>query len=141
VKWLGSTVVDGSLLACVAPFQIFEDAVSHATVAAVERDLTVDGGVYRYRDDTFYGGGRWPVLAAFHGLALAASGREVAALDALEWIASTATPEGYLPEQVGPPLHMARQAEWVERWGHVATPLLWSHGMFLVLADELGIHA
>jgi len=139
VKWLGSTAVDGSLLACVAPFQTFDDVVSRATVAAVERDLIADGGVYRYRDDTFYGGGRWPVLAAFHGLALAASGREAGAHDALGWIASTATSEGYLPEQVGPRLHGARQAEWVDRWGPVATPLLWSHGMFLILADELGI--
>lgn len=141
VKWLGSTAVDGSLFACVAPFQIFDYAVSQATVSAVERDLVADGGVYRYRDDTFYGGGRWPVLTAFHGLALASSGRSAAALDALGWIASTATAEGYLPEQVGPRLHGARKAEWVERWGAIATPLLWSHGMFLILADELGIHA
>jgi isomaltose glucohydrolase len=141
VKWLGSTAVDGSLFACVAPFQVFDEAVSHATVAAVERDLVVDGGVYRYRDDTFYGGGRWPVLAAFHGLALVSSGRSAAAFDALGWIASTATSEGYLPEQVGPRLHVARQAEWVDRWGTIATPLLWSHGMFLILADELEIHS
>ncbi len=28
--------------------------------------------------------------------------------------------------------------EWVERWGPVATPLLWSHAMYITLADELG---
>ena len=30
-------------------------------------------------------------------------------------------------------------AEWVARWGAVASPLLWSHGMYLILADELGL--
>jgi hypothetical protein len=23
-------------------------------------------------------------------------------------------------------------APWVQRWGHVATPLLWSHAMYLI---------
>ena len=32
---------------------------------AVDRgDLDVDGGVHRFRDDMFYGGGQWPLLAA-----------------------------------------------------------------------------
>ncbi|MGH3264328.1 MAG: glycoside hydrolase family 15 protein [Trebonia sp.] len=142
VKWIGSPAVDGSLLACVAPFGVLDPSTAVATLAAVDRDLVVDLGVYRYLDDTFYGGGRWPVLAAFRGLALLSTGRRDEALATLKWIASTATPEGYLPEQVGPKLlHPSRHAEWVERWGPVATPLLWSHGMFLMLAHALGIWA
>jgi GH15 family glucan-1,4-alpha-glucosidase len=141
VKWLGTDAVDGSLLACLAPFDVVGDAVARATLARVEEDLVVDNGVFRYRDDTFYGGGRWPVLAGFLGLTRLRLDRPEAALAALGWMASTATGQGELPEQVsGPLLHPERFDEWRQRWGPVATPLLWSHGMYLVLADELGLH-
>ena len=36
-------------------------------------------------------------------------------------------------------LHPDIAPEWIDRWGPVATPLLWSHGMYLILADELGL--
>ena len=29
--------------------------------------------------------------------------------------------------------------EWTKRWGPVATPLLWSHAMYVTLATELGV--
>ena len=46
----------------------------------------------------------------------------------------------YLPEQVtGHLLAPASYDEWVERWGPIATPLLWSHAMFVTLAVELGL--
>jgi len=35
------------------------------------------------------------------------------------------------------PTHVA---EWLERWGTVATPLLWSHAMFVRLAVEIGVY-
>ena len=28
---------------------------------------------------------------------------------------------------------------WRQRWGPIASPLLWSHAMFLTLASELGM--
>lgn len=140
IKWAGSTAVDASLLAAVAPFGVASEAVAAATVAAVERDLVAGGGVYRYLQDTFYGGGRWPLLAGFLGLAYLRLGRADDAGQQLEWIASTATPEWYLPEQVSDLLLAPdRHQDWVDRWGPVATPLLWSHAMFLTLADELGV--
>ncbi|ETK34075.1 glycoside hydrolase family 15 protein [Microbispora sp. ATCC PTA-5024] len=141
-KWLGSGSVDGSLLACLVPFGLDEpgSAAGLATVAAVERDLVRGQGVHRYREDTFYGGGRWPVLAALLGWVHARTGRQADALAQLAWIASTADAAGELPEQVGDPLlRPDRRDEWVRRWGEVARPLLWSHGMFLILADELGV--
>ena len=36
-------------------------------------------------------------------------------------------------------LHPERIAEWDERWGTSATPLLWSHAMYLTLAHGLGL--
>ncbi|MEW9550219.1 glycoside hydrolase family 15 protein [Nonomuraea sp. NPDC050783] len=141
-KWLGGDAVDASLLACVEPFGLYPAGhpVGAATVAEVERRLARDGGVYRYLADTFYGGGRWPLLSGLLGWNHARAGRRVEAARYLGWMAAQATPEGDLPEQVaGPLLAPERRREWLERWGPVATPLLWSHGMYLILADELGV--
>ncbi|WP_283134565.1 glycoside hydrolase family 15 protein [Rhizohabitans arisaemae] len=141
-KWLGTDAVDASLLACVEPFGLVaaDHPIGVATVTEVERRLARDGGVHRYLADTFYGGGRWILLAGFLGWNHARAGRPGDALRYLRWMAGQATPAGELPEQVsGVLLAPDRHAEWVKRWGTVATPLLWSHGMYLILADELGI--
>jgi len=142
VKWLGSTEVDASLLACVAPFHLVPPGqpLAVATLRAVVRDLDVDGGVHRFRADVFYGGGQWPLLTAFVGWNMLAAGDRVGAAQHLHWVAAQADPDGLLPEQV--PHHLLapeHHQEWVDRWGPVAAPLLWSHGMYLVLADELGV--
>lgn len=51
---------------------------------------------------------------------------------------STATPEGYLPEQVQDHVQSPYMlAHWRQKWGATATPLLWSHAMHVVLTDEL----
>lgn len=141
-KWLGSNAVDGSLPSCIVPFGLLDqaDPVALGTLDVVGRDLDVDGGVHRFAADVFYGGGQWLLLSALLGWNLAAQGDRAGALRHLRWVAAQATPEGHLPEQV--PTHLLHQqsrAEWIERWGTVATPLLWSHGMYLILADELGL--
>jgi GH15 family glucan-1,4-alpha-glucosidase len=96
--------------------------------------------VHRSRADVFYGGGQWVLLAALLGWNLAASGDPAGGMRHLRWIAAQASEEGDLPEQVaGHLLHPETRAEWIARWGEVASPLLWSHGMYLILADELGL--
>ncbi|MES1212246.1 MAG: glycoside hydrolase family 15 protein [Leifsonia sp.] len=141
-KWLGSSEVDASLGALVAPLGIFpaDDAVGAATLDAVDAALNVDGGVHRYLDDTFYGGGQWPLLSCMLGLGFAARGDRDRAFEQLRWAARSANGNGEMPEQVADHLLFPeRRAEWVERWGTVATPLLWSHAMYLRLAVELGV--
>ncbi|MFI6322903.1 glycoside hydrolase family 15 protein [Nonomuraea sp. NPDC050556] len=141
---LGGDAVDASLLACVYPFGLYppEHPVAVATVAQVERELANGGGVYRYLADTFYGGGRWVLLSGFLGLNHAAAGRREEALRYLDWMAAQADAAGELPEQVSDVLLApGRFEEWVERWGSVASPLLWSHGMYLMLADALEVRA
>lgn len=140
-KWFGSRAVDASLAACVVPFALTTPGspLAGATLDAIGRDLDVEGGVYRFRADVFYGGGRWPVLAGLLGWNHAVAGDTAKAWRHLEWIDAQFTDDGDLPEQVeGHLLHPGHRAEWIERWGPVATPLLWSHAMFLILADELG---
>ena len=141
-KWLGSTAVDGSLASVVSPLAVFapQTPIGAATIAAIESELTVDDGVHRYLDDTFFGGGQWPLLSCMLGLAHVEAGNPARALELLRWAASQSTAEGYLPEQVADHLlDPAMVDEWVERWGTVATPLLWSHAMFARLAVALEV--
>ncbi|HEV7713651.1 MAG TPA: glycoside hydrolase family 15 protein [Asanoa sp.] len=141
-KWLGSDSVDGSLPACVIPFGLVDagDPIASATLAKVTADLDVDGGVHRFTADVFYGGGQWLLLSALLGWNLAKAGDRAGAWRHLTWIAEHATAGGEFPEQVPDHLlHPASRQEWLDKWGPVATPLLWSHGMYLILADELGL--
>jgi isomaltose glucohydrolase len=139
VKWLGSSEVDASLLACLIPFELdLPAAVRRGTLDAVEEQLSVHGGVHRYLQDTFYGGGQWLLLSGFMAWNHLVAGNPAAAASYLHWIEAQATAAGELPEQVGHHrLAPERVDEWVERWGPVATPLLWSHGMYLIVAAEL----
>ncbi|WP_417564076.1 glycoside hydrolase family 15 protein [Microbacterium sp.] len=141
LKWLGSTAVDGSLAAAIAPLGFVDphSEVARRTISAIESHLTVEGGVHRYLGDTFFGGGQWPLLSCFLGLAHLAAGDTGRANALLDWAASTATDDLDLPEQT--PGHLiapGMRQEWIDRWGPVATPLLWSHAMFLRLGIALG---
>jgi GH15 family glucan-1,4-alpha-glucosidase len=139
-KWLGTAAVDGSLASCVVPFGLVDGDLADATLDAVAADLDAGGGVHRFTADVFYGGGQWLLLSALLGWNRAARGDHDTALKYLRWIAAQATVDGELPEQVPHHLlHPGSRDEWVARWGPVATPLLWSHGMYLILASELGL--
>ncbi len=138
-KSFGNPVVDSSLLWASVPFGLLapEEPLMVRTVEEIERTLLVDGGVHRYRDDTFYGGGRWILLTAWLGWYYARVGRNEEAARLAAWIEEQADAEGYLPEQTTDVvLDRSRVAEWVERWGSVAKPLLWSHAMYIVLKTE-----
>ena len=120
-------------------------------------------GVHRYAADTYYGGGEWLLLTAWlgwyyavladaHGasglvgrpsLAAGAGAPETLGKDAqptekiaaiLAWIEAQAGADGSLPEQV--PAHLNHPAGfpyWVEKWGPIASPLLWSHAQYMIL--------
>lgn len=142
VKWIGSDRVDASLAAVVGVLRVVDatSPVALATIAQIDEQLAVDGGVHRFLGDTFYGGGQWPLLSCMLGLAHAASGDRDSALTLLRWAAGTVRESGSMPEQVADHLlDPSSVAEWVERWGTSADPLLWSYGMFLRLSSELGV--
>jgi GH15 family glucan-1,4-alpha-glucosidase len=141
IKYEGTDAVDASLLWLALPFGVVtpDDPRMLRTAARIEAELIGPaGGVRRYLGDTFYGGGDWILLTAWLGWWRAVRGDLAGARQLRAWIEETATPEGYLPEQVTTaPQDPAYVVPWVERWGPVATPLLWSHAMYLVLVDEL----
>ncbi|NEN07259.1 glycoside hydrolase family 15 [Diaminobutyricibacter tongyongensis] len=140
VKWLDVAAVDGSLASAIAPLGLVDATSDLAgrTVDIIERHLTVGGGVHRYLGDTFFGGGQWPLLSCFLGLAHAARGDRDRGAELLAWAVATANAQSEIPEQVDHHLIApGMRQEWVDRWGPVATPLLWSHAMIIRLAVEL----
>ncbi|SDC72912.1 Glycosyl hydrolases family 15 [Paenibacillus sp. UNCCL117] len=138
---IGYDGVDASLLWLCEPFRVFETdhPVMRRTIEKIRDDLrTAQGGVRRYSADTYYGGGEWLLLTAWYGWAALARGSREEAEDALGWVASKADPLGRMPEQVPDALSdRSGYEEWTSRWGPPASPLLWSHAMFLVLYNKL----
>lgn len=135
----GDDRVDGSLLWLGVPFGVLPagDPVIEATVDAVRRDLAPGGGVYRYLGDSYYGGGEWLLLTSSLAWHDAAAGDVDASETAQEWVRGHARENGDLPEQVGPNAQQPEMVEpWLRRWGPVATPLLWSHAMYLIAEFE-----
>lgn len=134
--------VDAALLWLCRPFNLVEPRESAfvATVAEIEALLDLDGGIRRFPADTYFGGGAWPVLTASLGWYWASVGERDKAEERARWILERFDPEGHLGEQYGgerrdPDKHR----EWTKRWGPSARQLIWSHAMFVVLADELQV--
>lgn len=135
-----ATSVDASLLGLATPFRLLasDDQLMRKTVALIERDLHLAGGVHRYKTDTYYGGGEWILLTAWLGWYYAELGETARAAELLRWVEAQADADGLLPEQVtGRLLAPAYHAKWVAKWGPVAKPLLWSHAMYLILRSIL----
>lgn len=141
VKFKGSTLVDGSLICVSTPYGLFapDDPIMRATIARIESDLRREGGgVHRYIEDTYYGGGEWVLLTAYLGWHYVAHDDAEKAQPLLSWVEACANPQGELPEQM--PCHLNHPdmlPVWEERWGTIATPLLWSHAAYLTLAIAL----
>jgi len=142
VKDIATDAVDGALVAASTPYRMFtpKDPLVVATVERIENDLRVEGGgVHRYKEDTFYGGGEWVLLTAWLGWYYAEIGEVAKARDLLTWIEAQANERGELPEQVPRSLNDPDFYQpWVRRWGPIAQPLLWSHAKYLVLHSALG---
>lgn len=140
---LGSTALgtDSSLLGAAVPYSVFDldEPVLRKTVRAIREELQrPGGGVYRYTGDTYYGGGEWILLTAWLGWVLVRYGEPDEAAELMRWIELQAAQNGDLAEQVSAHmLHPGHRSEWVENWGPVASPLLWSHAMYLILHEEL----
>jgi GH15 family glucan-1,4-alpha-glucosidase len=127
--------VDGSLLWVGMPFAAIDpaDPLVDATIAAVRDELCVDGGVRRYLGDTYYGGGQWLLLSSSLAWRLAEDGEVAEAVALQDWVRAAATPAGDLPEQItSTPQRDEMVQPWIDKWGPVATPLLWSHAMYVI---------
>jgi GH15 family glucan-1,4-alpha-glucosidase len=139
--WLNKSVgvdgADASTLWAAVPFSVFESdsQVVTATVEKVRETLEAPtGGVHRCAKDSYYGGGLWILLTATLGEVILERGDISGAGEVLRWIESHASDEGHLPEQIAYDLNVPDMYEpWKERWGSIASPLLWSHAAYLRL--------
>ena len=135
VKSIGRRDVDASLVGLATPYGVVEadDPRMQRTVVRIENELMGQGGVHRYSEDTYYGGGEWVLLTAWLAWHYLLQGRKDDAERLLIWVEQQADEEGQLPEQVATNLNdPSYYPIWTERWGPVAKPLLWSHAMYLV---------
>jgi GH15 family glucan-1,4-alpha-glucosidase len=107
--------------------------------ALIEQDLVGrNGGVHRYLDDTFCGGGEWILLTTLLGEYRPAIGNHDGAERCRAFAMAQAGTAGRLPEQSSAAtLAPSRIQEWVDLWGPVARPLLWSRAGCLGLAASL----
>jgi GH15 family glucan-1,4-alpha-glucosidase len=140
VKYIGSPEVDSSLTWLGIPFNVVElnDSVFVNTIFKIEKDLVTRGGTHRYGTDTYYGGGEWLLLSSWLGWYHAKTGDTIKAIEYRKWVENQSDEFGNLPEQVGG--HINNEVyynSWVSKWGEIASPLLWSHAMYLILSDAL----
>ena len=130
---------DASSLLILGPFGPFAagDPTIAATIAAVEDELVVANGVHRYADDEYYGGGQWVLLSAALAQRQAELDNADRSAELLAWVVQQADEHGNLPEQTSAVLlDEDLFAQWVERWGPIGSPLLWSHAMYLLAAVD-----
>jgi GH15 family glucan-1,4-alpha-glucosidase len=143
IKFIGTDTIDASLLALSTPYGLFrpDDPIMTNTVRLIENMLRVDGGgVHRYAEDTYYGGGEWILLAAWLGWYYSELGMYPKARKILTWVENQADEVGDLPEQV--PHHLIDPyylETWIQSRGQIACPLLWSHAKYLILSHALNI--
>lgn len=140
VKAFGRRDVDASLVWLATPFELVvdDDPVFRRTLARIEDELLVDGGLLRYRADTFYGGGAWTLLTAGLAWHHARAGRVEGARALLAWVDAQRRPGGGLPEQVPVATTDSWFLDWwTRRWGPSAAPLLWSHAMVVLARATL----
>ena len=129
---------DASLIVCALFDAVNETDFSLHLEKIEEQLVSRDGGVHRYQDDVYFGGGEWPVLSALLGWYYLKLGRTAAARALLSWCANQADGKSWIPEQSqAHMLHPDEYEGWVKKLGKPAHPLLWSHAMVLTLASEL----
>ena len=132
--------LDASLLMVATPCNLLapNDPIMLETTRGIRQELSRDGGLIRYRDDSYYGAGAWLLLTDLLAWHLAREGDIPAAGRAHAWVSEQRDARGFLPEQtpVGTtdPEGIKR---WTRRWGPSANPLLWSHAMHLIAGRVL----
>jgi GH15 family glucan-1,4-alpha-glucosidase len=133
--------VDASLVGMFTPYNIYstDGDIAKQTIARIEKDIhRNNGGVYRYLEDTYFGGGEWILLACWLGWYYVENNELDKANDILCWVENHFDEEGNLPEQVLENVFVQdKLVEWENRWGENAKPLLWSHAMYLILKSKI----
>lgn len=139
-KYIGGDQIDGDALWLFQPFEVFadDDPLTLATMDQIRQKLCT-GGVKRYLNDVYYGGGEWIVLTCWLAWYDIRLGKLAEAERLLSWCEEHAEPDGGFAEQVLEHLNFPQYKEiWEVNWWHQSpAPLLWAHAMYLIACDAL----
>lgn len=141
-KFLTGYGIDSSNIWLSVPFNVVprNTPAMTKTIEAMESSLKQEGGLYRYPEDSYYGGGRWPLLNSFLAWHKIEVGKVEEAEELLLWVEGQANENGHFPENnYDIPLHPEKTKKWIEKWGvRVSPPLLWTQAMYLIAIHFLG---
>ena len=128
---------DSSMLACFLFDAVTADEFLQPLKNIEAELVSDDGGVYRHPNDTYYGGGEWPILAALLGWCYVKLGRLDDAQRQLTWCENQMQSNGWLAEQTSERmLHPEHFQYWKDKLGQPANPLIWSQAMVVSLVSE-----
>jgi GH15 family glucan-1,4-alpha-glucosidase len=133
--------IDASLLALIWPFDVkgMPKEILQNIVDTIEDKIVVDYGVYRYEHDEYdgwmynknihrrKGAGYWPLLNFWMSVALFKLDHKEKALKYFYKVLDDLE-SSFIPEQI-----------FNNEYQKAVSPLCWSHAMFLLAADELGV--
>lgn len=138
-KGLTDDRVDSSLLWLAVPFRVVEldDPAFVNTVEEIRANLRGSTGeIYRYLGDSYFGGGEWCLLTNWLGWYDRLTNNTTEFEHSRKWVTEQASQDLELPEQSTSGTQEPTMIDpWVRRWGKVATPLLWSHAMYLITSE------
>ncbi len=122
--------MDISLLGLVYPFKLFAPT-EKSIVNTVERmNLTLrtyTGGYLRYEGDNYINGNPWVIATLWLANYYLDKGEKSVAKKCLEFVVKTATPHGFLAEQID---NRTLKPAWVIGLG-------WSHALFVITMNRL----
>jgi GH15 family glucan-1,4-alpha-glucosidase len=141
VKSVGTpNKVDANLIGLVYPYQVvaWDNPLFQRTLENIEKDLATPTGLHRYVDDSYYGSGEWILLTDWLGIVYARAGDLEKASRIAQWTEQQASPQHELAEQVAHNLFYKEGYDhWLNLWGPIASPLLWSHAMYVLLVKSI----
>lgn len=122
--------IDISLLGLVYPFKLFSSKEKKITNTIERMDMTIrtyTGGYLRYEKDNYCGGNPWVISNLWMANYYLDKGQKKKAEECFKFAVNSATPNGFLPEQVD---NSTMKAKWVIGLG-------WSHAMFITTLSRL----
>lgn len=130
VRSLKDKKMDISLLGLVYPFKMFKPTEKKIenTVERMNMTLrTYTGGYLRYEGDNYINGNPWVIATLWLANYYLDKGEKAEAKKCLDFVVKTATPHGFLAEQID---NSSLKPAWVIGLG-------WSHAMFVITLERL----
>lgn len=123
--------LDISILGAVAPFKMISPKEKRFLTTLERMNMTLrtyTGGYIRYEGDTYNGGyNPWVIANLWMAEYYLEAGKKKEAKECFEFVVKTASPYGFLGEQVN---NETMQPSWI-------IGLSWSHALFVIVADRL----